>query len=286
MREKAWLARLAATALLVVIIPAAGSVQEPHRRVSIAADTLEELRQWDPLVDRLLRDGTLSLQTEYDDPQLAGRRHQGLIQYHRGLPVYGGDVTRQSERGVTVSLFGNIYTGIDLDLTPRLTVEDARQAVENLSGTTIARKRDPTLMILPTLGERLALAYRATMGNAVTYFLDAHDGRVLMELEEVMHQTAVGRGVGALGDIKKMSTTLMGGAYHSRDGLRPAPVLSLSTHVQARRASSGFREVEAGQTRIWPSTPTTTGRTPPSSIPTSTWDGSTTISSRATDIRD
>jgi Zn-dependent metalloprotease len=242
MRENTRLARLAATALLVVMIPAAGSVQEPVRKVSVAARTLDELRQWDPVVDGLLRDGTLSLHAQYDDPQLAGRRHEGLIQYHRGLPVYGGDVTRQTERGVTVSLFGTIYAGIDLDLTPRLTVEDVRRTVENLAGATIARKGDPTLMILPTLDERLALAYRATMGNAVTYFVDAHDGGVLMELEEVMHQTATGRGVGALGDVKKMSTTLVRGAYHTRDGLRPAPVLTLDT----RASSASFARLRGG----------------------------------------
>jgi Zn-dependent metalloprotease len=97
-------------------------------------------------------------------------------------------------------------------------------------------------MILPTLDGRFALVYRASMRNAVTYFLDAHDGRVLMEVSEIMHQTAVGRGRGALGDIKKMSTTSSGGVYRTQDQLRPAPIFTLDT----RGNSATFQRLQQG----------------------------------------
>ena len=221
--------RVAATVLIVVLSSAIGRVQEPARVLSIVADSVEELRQWAPVVDRLTNDRTLAVRTVYDDPQVPGRRHEGLNQYYQGLPVYGGDVTRQTERGGTVSIFGNVYTGIDVNPAPSITVDQARDTLQNLSGSTVARPTDPTLMILPTLDGRFALVYRASMRNAVTYFLDAHDGRVLMEVSEIMHQTAVGRGRGALGDVKKMSTTSSGGVYRSQDQLRPAPIFTLDT---------------------------------------------------------
>ena len=199
--------RLAATVLVVAVSSAIGRVQEPARVLSIAAERIDELRQWDPVVDRLTNERALAVRAVYDYPQVPGRRHEGLIQYYQGLPVYGGDVTRQTERGGTVSIFGNVYTGIDVNPAPSITVNQVRDTLENLSGSTIVRPEDPMLMILPTLDGRFALVYRATMRNAVTYFLDAHDGRVLMEVNEITYQSAVGQGRGALGDLKKLSTT-------------------------------------------------------------------------------
>ena len=106
--------------------------------MSIAADSIDELRQWDPLVDRLTREGSLAARLPYDDPHIPGRRHEALLQYHDGVPVHGADVMRQMDRGSTVSIFGTLYAGIDVDTTPRLTVDQARAALEAASGTTLA----------------------------------------------------------------------------------------------------------------------------------------------------
>ena len=122
--------RLAATVLVVVLSSAIGRVQEPARVLSIAADSIDEIRQWDPVVNRLTSARALAVRTVYDDPQVPGRRHEGLVQYYSGLPVYGGDLTRQTDRGVTVSIFGTIYEGIDVNPAPRLTADDARQTLE------------------------------------------------------------------------------------------------------------------------------------------------------------
>jgi Zn-dependent metalloprotease len=80
------------------------------------------------------------------------------------------------------------------------------------------------------------------MRNAVTYFLDANDGRVLMRVNEILYQSAVGQGRGARGDLKKMSTTSGGGVYRSRDQLRPAQILTLD----ARGNSATFQRLLQG----------------------------------------
>ena len=214
--------------------------------MSIAADSIDELRQWDPLVDRFTREGALARGPQYDDADVLGRRHESLLQYHRGIPVHGADVMRQTDRGSTVSIFGTLYSGIDVDTAPRLTVDQARQALEAASGTTLVNGPPPTLTVLPIPDGSFALAYRASMRNAVTYFLDANDGRVLREVNEVVHQFAVGRGRGALGDTKKMSTTLAAGSYRSQDGLRPATVLTLDT----RGSLSSFLRLQNGGPRL------------------------------------
>ena len=162
--------------------------------------------------------------------------------YYEGLPVYGADVMRQTDRGSTVSIFGILYSGIDVNTTPRLTADQAREVLETESGATLAGSSTPTLMILPTLDGGFALVYRASMRNMTTYFIDANDGRVLREVDERVYQTAVGQGRGALGDNKKISATLFGSVYRAQDGLRPASVVTLD----ARGSAATFLRLQQG----------------------------------------
>ena len=60
--------RLAATVLVVVLSSAISRVQEPARVLSIAADSINELRQWDPVIDRLTKERALALRTVYRRP--------------------------------------------------------------------------------------------------------------------------------------------------------------------------------------------------------------------------
>ena len=48
----------------------------------------------------------------------AGRMHERLRQNYMGVPIVGADLTRQSEGGVTVSMFGTLHAGIGLDTVP------------------------------------------------------------------------------------------------------------------------------------------------------------------------
>ncbi len=154
------------------------------------------------LVDPMIRDRELVLRAVYDDRLLPDRQHERLSQYYQGVPVYGGDVSRQTAGGVTVSVFGTIYTQIDVDPTPSLSTDEAAAILQSVSGATLMRSL-PMLTILPTLDGGYALTYRATFTNATTYFVDAHTGQVLAEVNEAMTQSAVGVWTGELGDQKK-----------------------------------------------------------------------------------
>ena len=188
-----------------------------------------EWRQWDALVDRMTWDGELVLRASYEDRLLPNRQHERLSQYYMGVPVYGGDISRQTARGVTVSIFGTVHTQIDLDPTPGLSADEAAVILENVSGATLVQSSPPRLTILPTLDGSYALTYRATLSNVTTYFVDAHTGQVLVEVDEVKTQSAVGRGEGVLGDAKKVSATRAAGAFRTQDQLRPAEILTLDT---------------------------------------------------------
>ena len=223
---------LAIAAVFMLLSPARVAAQSHQGLVSISAvSTLSgsELREWDARVDRMIRENELVLRAAYDDRSVSDRRHERLSQYYRGVPVYGGDVSRQTARGVTVSLFGTVYTQIDLDPTATLSADEATAILENLSGTTLVRDSRPTLTILPTLAGRYALTYRATMRNATTYFVDAHTGQIVVEVDERMTESAVGSGQGVLGDAKKVSANRVAGTFRTQDQLRPAEILTLDT---------------------------------------------------------
>ena len=82
--------------------------------------SLAELRDADSLVDRLDRDGVLQLATSQRDSLVPDRTHERFRQYHDGIPIFGAEVTRQSARGVTVSLFGPLHLGVDVETNPAL----------------------------------------------------------------------------------------------------------------------------------------------------------------------
>ena len=79
---------------------------------------VSELRLLDAQVDALVRADALVLASQQPDVSLSGRVHETFQQYHAGVPVYGGGISRQlANTGLTVSIFGTIHQGIDLDMT-------------------------------------------------------------------------------------------------------------------------------------------------------------------------
>jgi bacillolysin len=203
------------------------------RVARIAPDSITELRAWDQRIDGMLNSGELRVRNVRDDTLVPGRRHERADQYHRGVRVWGADVSRQLASGQTMSAFGTLYEGIELTISPALTAGDARRIIERVAGKMLGDSRVPELVVLP-LGEggglRYVLAYteRAFSGADLRrYFIDARSGRVVFELSEMQRQTAVGRGHGVLGDEKKISTRPSGGTFQTWDELRPPDILSL-----------------------------------------------------------
>ena len=105
--------RLALFALIVLML-----VQLAPRRVStqsmtqtataqpltIAATSIDDLRVWDDQVTTMLRAGGLRRMQQREDTVMPSREHDRLAQFHDGIPVFGAEVTRQTDRGVPVSM--------------------------------------------------------------------------------------------------------------------------------------------------------------------------------------
>lgn len=198
--------------------------QQQRDHLTIATQTSDGVREWDRAVTGLQRDDTLRLRQERSDSLVRGRVHERLDQYYKGVRVFGGDVARQLDGGVTVSIFGTLYRGIDVDTVPGLGPDEARAVVESSARATLGDDRRPELVILPTDAGDYRLAYRLrALGpdGLFVYFVDAHTGSILLAFNDLKSETAIGLGRGVLGDRKKLSVSIVGSTNRAIDEMRP-----------------------------------------------------------------
>ena len=201
------------------------------RRLTIAPDSAGATRDWDNLLARMLRGGELRVRLERNDLLIAGRRTEQLGQYYQETRVWGGDVARQLDDAGAISVFGTLYQGIDLDVTPRIGRAAAAERLQALGVSLLTPDSEPALVVLPIDGGAFTLAWVAavrTRRDVVRFFLDANGGQVIRRyglLQRQIPNATVGQGTGVLGDDKKVSATTFAGAFIASDPLRP-PVIN------------------------------------------------------------
>jgi Zn-dependent metalloprotease len=232
-----WLVCLTAgTVVLVVasgprLVAQAPSASPPSAlstgRLAITARSTAELRRSLLVVDRMRAARTLTVADVHDDRSVPGRQIRTLTQSFRGLPVAGGSVTMEVAGSQPVAMFGTIYPDIDVDVTPALTADDAARLASASAAAAPMAGRAPSLVVLPGVTGRGVLAYRVLLRGGTVDDVDARTGRILHRGSTWRDE--VGTGVGVLGDRKKISTTLVGGAYRTEDHLRPSVIRTFDT---------------------------------------------------------
>jgi len=222
--------------VLCLVIAAAGiaAAQAPSRGGSPASGVIAVtsqngalLRSWDATVESMRRSGDLVLSRTRADTVLPGRTHERYQQYSNGIRVVGGEITVQSANGVTTSIFGELQPVAGIADRPDLSEDAARDRFRALSPRQTPDNRPIELVILTKDDGSHALAYTThvwTTAGWMRTYLDARSGEVLLQYNDLQTQSAVGTGVGVLGDTKKISTRLTSGRYLADDALRP-PVL-------------------------------------------------------------
>ena len=230
-----------ASALVGIALVTTGrstTTQEPGVATIAAghAADLDTLRQWDATVDGMARTGDLVAVSHLNDASIDGRTHEYLAQYHAGVPVFGGGVSRQLDAGgVTVSLFGTLHQGLDVDTTPALTGTEVAALLEEMHGGEILAGGQPLLGILPLPDGSHSLAYQIAMSDWYFYFADAGDGRVLHRASALRSQSTIGAGASFQGDPRKLNTTQADDRFHAHDRLRPAEIVTLDTRFNFLR---------------------------------------------------
>ena len=208
--------------------------------VSIAAGQalgLDALRRWDATVYGMERTGELLVMSRRSDASLESRTHEYLAQYHAGIPVHGGGVSRQLDgSGVTVSLFGALHQGIDVDTTPALSGAEVAALLEVMHGGKFVADRQPPLSILQRLDGSYVLAYQVAMSDGYFYFAGAANGKLLHRVHALKSQSAVGAGADPTGMRRKLSTTQGDAGFGAYDRMRPGELVTLDTRFNLLRA--------------------------------------------------
>ena len=99
-------ARLRILICLVILATGALAAQGPPASagrsglVAVQATTPGELREWDARINQMIRAGRFLVVSAVADPDISGRTHETLAQYHEGIPVFGGSVSRQAAQGL------------------------------------------------------------------------------------------------------------------------------------------------------------------------------------------
>lgn len=234
--------RLVAVSVLAGVVgPAAvrpAASQPPSGVVSVVAGhvtSVDELRRWDAMLDGMTRTGELVVVSRRADRSLPGRTHEYLVQFFEGVQVHAAGVSRQLDRGVTVSLFGTLHTAIDVETAPALTAGEVVNLLVQRTGAAPVNRLLPDPVILPLFDGSYELTYSLTLEDFHTYFVSAVDGAVVRRDPAYHTQSAVGTGAGFLGDTKKISTTRESGRYEARDRLRPGEIVTLDAGFDVDR---------------------------------------------------
>lgn len=225
----------AAFALTVSLSGQTATVQAPPVALAITRAAGNDMRIWDDQLDRMIRSRDLVVRDIQPDSVFPDRQHQRLEQYYQGVRIAGGGLTRQLAADGTMSIFGTIHSPITLDVTPKLSTDDARLAIDNAVGGT-AFGRSVELVVLP-LSDGYHLAYfgqSATNVEIMNVFIDANSGLSLSQYSDFLNE--VGAGTGAYGDNKKVSTTSVAGAFVADDKLRPTEITTFDAQGNFARA--------------------------------------------------
>jgi Zn-dependent metalloprotease len=160
---------------------------------------------WNDLVEAMVRSGELAVRSTAADPMVPGRTHQRLQQYYRGRPVIGAELTRQLDRGLAMSIFGAVHTGIALEAAPAIGADEAARIAARFTDGGVTAGRAPVLAVLPLDDGGYALAWMVETrppADRRTCFVDATSGRVLLDFSTLKPGLPAGdEEAAALGDM-------------------------------------------------------------------------------------
>lgn len=186
----------------------------------------DQLRTMNALMEREIALGNLDLvltQTEED----AGYLHQRYNQHYQSIPVWGAQLVRHFRAGKAYCINGRYYDDINIEVVPELEKDSAVEIAKNDAADAEYRSlNEPELTIFPA-ESRYYLTYKVILRKRTSemiYFVNAWTGEVILKYENMKTTAEIGIGTGVHNDTKKMSADSTGGAYRSRDRMRPAVI--------------------------------------------------------------
>lgn len=201
---------------------------ENGRSMALAAsdDTLPAARD---RVDTMLSGGQLNISSLHDDTMMAGRAIERLSQFHEGLPVFGGEVVRHLDGRAIVSVSGRLYETLDININAAIAPERANDVAVAALGAGANVRGETTLGILPVeSGYRLVYRMKVLSDWAIReVYVDARSAEIVLSVNGIQTQAAIGQGSGIVGTLRKMSTNQTTSTFEAVDKLRPAEAFTL-----------------------------------------------------------
>jgi thermolysin len=143
-------------------------------------------------------DTELTLESVLEDDM--GQTHIRMNQVHAGIPVFGSQIVVELDDASGDKAFGKgDASARQINVIPGITGEEATQTAQNLLGYTGTFASPPTaqLVILPASEERRSATLTWLVELAIEdgteatahhrYFLDAHNGRVVLHYDAMNH---------------------------------------------------------------------------------------------------
>lgn len=214
------------TTVLFVVPQAAQFDARPGTRFTLAvteyAPSSDQRASIDMLEGFIAR-GDLRLLRRESDLLVPGRSHERYQQTYQGLPVIGADVAVQRRGPQVLSAFGVVYDGLAI---PTAAAKSSMEvvALARANGFDAASSNPMPFGILHAPTGDVALVYTLRDEEGNTAYVSASDGSILLRVSGMQTQSAVGQATGVFGDSKKLSATLDGSRYVSRDALRPPAI--------------------------------------------------------------
>lgn len=202
---------------------------ENGRSVALAASD-DTLRATLNHVDAMLTGGQLNISSIHDDTMIAGRAIERLGQFHEGLPVFGGQVVRQMDGRAIVSITGRLYEALDVGVTPSISTARANEIAAAATGAGASIRGETTLGILPVESGYRLVYHMVVLGAWAIrdVYVDAGTGEIVLTINGIHTQAAIGQGNGIFGTLRKMSTNRTSTTFQAVDKLRPAEAFTLA----------------------------------------------------------
>jgi thermolysin len=225
-------------ALALAVTPAGHASGGRPDRFSVSSGRV--LRDRSEAVEAMERVRELRMRVVQDDSLIAGRRHERLDQYYRGVRVFGGEVVRETDGKTVLGVTGTIYGPMRVDTTPALEPEDALAVFGRETGSAVEARSE--LVVLPKDDGTFVLAYRVTgfvRQRLPVLFVNAQTGVVELRYDNLRtQQPSAGIGQGVYGDEKKVSGTLQGTVYQAWDQMRPTTIVTYDLRGNVARMLS------------------------------------------------
>jgi len=136
---------------------------------------------------------------------------------------------RQMDGRSIVSVTGRLYETLPVDVSPSISPARANEAAAAAVGAGATIRGDTTLGILPVEGG-YRLTYRMLVLSSWAVrevYVDAVTAEVVLSINGLRTQAAIGQGKGVFENLRKMSTNQTSSTYQSVDRLRPSEAFTL-----------------------------------------------------------